>query len=45
MQKKFIRRRDLIKQTSPLTAGLATIQLPGWSKSVSKPGYPLHNKI
>ncbi|WP_419698950.1 twin-arginine translocation signal domain-containing protein [Mucilaginibacter sp. NFX135] len=45
MQKKFIRRRDFIKQTSLLTAGLVTIQLPGWSKSISKPGYPLHSKI
>ena len=38
-----IDRRDFIKKTSLLTAGLAAMQLPGWSKNISEGGYPLHN--
>lgn len=43
MQKKPIHRRDFIKKTSLLTAGLAAVQFPAWSRYVFAPGYPLHN--
>ncbi|MBB6128803.1 GH116 family glycosyl hydrolase [Mucilaginibacter lappiensis] len=43
MQKKPIHRRDFIKKTGLLTAGLAAVQFPAWSRYVFVPGYPLHN--
>lgn len=43
MKNRSIPRRDFIKKTSLLTAGLAAVQLPAWSKRMFAPGYPLHN--
>lgn len=43
MQKKPIHRRDFIKKTSLLTAGLAAVRFQAWSRYVFAPGYPLHN--
>ena len=36
-------RRDFIRKTGLLTAGLATLRFPAWSKNIFEQGYPLHN--
>jgi non-lysosomal glucosylceramidase len=36
-------RRDFIKKVGLLTAGLAAVQFPVWSKSIFAGDYPLHN--
>jgi len=43
MQKKAIHRRDFIKKTGLLTAGLTALQFPAWSRDLFEQGYPLHN--
>jgi non-lysosomal glucosylceramidase len=43
MQKKPIHRRDFIKKTGLLTAGLTALQFPAWSRGIFDQGYPLHN--
>lgn len=43
MHNHTVGRRDFLKKTGLLTAGLATLWFPVWARSIFAQDYPLHN--